>query len=118
MPEVRGGRRTEAGRAGAADVPAERRIVVRTQPLTVLVVSGRREALPVIAAARGLGLRVLVSDGAPDAPGFRLADAGLAAGVCDAEATVAAVRAYATVNRIDGVLGVGSDAARTVWAVA
>jgi hypothetical protein len=115
LPEVRGGRRAEAGEAYP---PQERRAAVRTEPLTVVVVSGGRDALPVIAAARRLGLRVLVSDGAPDAPGFRLADAGLVAGVCDAEATVAAVRAYATSNRVDGVIGVGADAAPTVAAVA
>jgi L-amino acid ligase C-terminal domain 2 len=86
-------------------------------PATLLVVSGGRDALPVIAAARGMGLRVLVSDGAPDAPGFRLADAGLHAGVCDVHATVAAVRSYVTLNRIDGVIGVGAASGRTVDAV-
>ncbi len=35
-----------------------------------LIVSGAREVMPIIAAARRMGLRVLVSDGAPDAPGF------------------------------------------------
>jgi len=35
-----------------------------------LIVSGAREAMPIIAAARCMGLRVLVSDGAPDTPGF------------------------------------------------
>jgi hypothetical protein len=114
MPGVRGGRRAE----DETELPEDRRVLARAEPLTVLVVSGGREALPVIGAARALGLRVLVSDGAPDAPGFRLADAGLVAGVCDAEATVAAARAYASLNRIDGVIGVGSDAARTVGAVA
>jgi hypothetical protein len=111
MPEGRGGRRT-------GDLPEDRRGVVRTEPPTLLVVSGGRQALPAIGAARRLGLRVLVSDGAPDAPGFRLADAGLVAGVCDPETTVAAARAYASLNRIDGVIGVGSDAGPTVAAVA
>jgi biotin carboxylase len=85
---------------------------------TLLVVSGQPDALPVITAARRLGVRVLVSDGAPDAPGFRLADAGLLASIADAEGTVEAARAYAALNRIDGVLGVGAGPASTVAAVA
>src|SRR5438445_1911328 len=85
---------------------------------TLLVVSGSREAMPIIAAARRMGLRVLVSDGAPDAPGFRQADAGLLAPTADAEASVEAARAYAQLTRIDGVSGVGGELARTVAAVA
>lgn len=113
VPGERCGWRAGAGRAGAGDRPSR----VPTEPETLLVVSGGRDALPVIAAARRLGLRVLVSDGAPDAPGFRMADAGFVAGVCDVEATVAAARAYVTLNRIDGVIGVGSESAPTVAAV-
>src|SRR4249919_3426735 len=78
-------------------------------PRTILIVSGGREAVPAIAEARRLGLRVLVSDGAPDAPGFRLADAGLLASTYDPDATVEAARAYAAANRIDGVLAVAAD---------
>jgi biotin carboxylase len=82
------------------------------------VISGGRDAMPVIAEAQRMGLRVVVSDGAPDAPGFRLADAGLLAATGDTEATVEAARAYAATTPITGVLGVGSDAAATVAAVA
>src|SRR5213079_1425419 len=53
---------------------------------TLLIVSGARAAMPIIAAARRMGLRVLVSDGVPDAPGFRQADAGLLAPTAVAEA--------------------------------
>jgi len=90
----------------------------RAPAKTLLVVSGAREAMPIIAAARRMGLRVLVSDGAPDAPGFRQADAGLLAPTADAEASVEAARAYAQRTRIDGVIGVGAEVARTVAAVA
>src|SRR5216117_2532602 len=90
----------------------------RAPAKTLLVVSGAREAIPIIAAARRMGLRVLVSDGAPDAPGFRQADAGLLAPTADAEASVEAARAYAQRTRIDGVIGVGAEVARTVAAVA
>src|SRR5262245_25105967 len=85
---------------------------------TVLFVSGGREAMPAIARAREMGLRVLVSDGAPDAPGFQLADAGLLASTYDAEATVEAARAYAARTPIDGVLAVAADVPTTVAAVA
>jgi biotin carboxylase len=87
-------------------------------PRTILIVSGGREAVPAIAEAHRLGLRVLVSDGAPDAPGLRLADAGLIASTYDPEATVEAARAYAAQNRIDGVLAVAADVPVTVAAVA
>jgi phosphoribosylaminoimidazole carboxylase (NCAIR synthetase) len=82
-----------------------------------LVVSGGPETVPVIEEARRLGLRVVVSDGAPDAPGFRLADAGLLASTGDPEATVDAVRAYAARTPVDGVLGGAADVSQTVAAV-
>src|SRR5262245_7975399 len=87
-------------------------------PRTLLVVSGGREAVPAILEAQRMGLRVVVSDGAPDAPGFRVADAGLLASTYDPEATVEAARAYAARTRIDGVLAVAADVPRTVAAVA
>jgi len=82
-----------------------------------LVVSGGPETVPVIEEARRLELRVVVSDGAPDAPGFRLADAGLLASTGDPEATVDAVRAYAARTPVDGVLGGAADVSQTVAAV-
>ena len=85
---------------------------------TLLIISGGREAVPGIDEARRLGLRVVVSDGAPDAPGLRLADAGLLASTYDPDATVEAARAYAARNRIDGVLAVAADVPVTVAAVA
>ncbi len=85
---------------------------------TLLVISGGRSAVPVIAAARRLGMRVVVSDAAPDAPGFRCADDGLLASAGDADATVEAARAYAARRAIDGVLAVAADVPVTVAAVA
>src|SRR5205809_6481784 len=89
----------------------------RAPAKTLLVVSGAREAMPIIAAARRMGLRVLVSDGAPDAPGFPQADAGLLAPTADAEASVEAARAYAQRTRIVGLNGATAAVARTVTAV-
>jgi biotin carboxylase len=85
---------------------------------TILIVSGGREAVPAIDEARRMGLRVVVSDGDPAAPGFRLADAGLLASTYDPDATVEAARAYAAGHRIDGVLAVAADVPVTVAAVA
>ena len=90
----------------------------RRDPRTILIVSGGREAVPTIEEARRMGLRVVVADGAPDAPGFRLADAALLASTYDAEATVEAARAYASRNRIDGVIAAAADVPQTVAAVA
>src|SRR5262245_56815537 len=87
-------------------------------PRTLLVISGGREAVPAILEARRMGLQVVVSDGAADAPGFRVADATLLASTYDAEATVAAARAYAKRSRIDGVLAVAADVPVTLATVA
>ena len=81
------------------------------------MVSGGPQTVPVIEEARRLGLRVVVSDGAPDAPGFRLADAGLLASTGDPEATVEAVRSYAARTPVDGVLAGAADVPHTVAAV-
>lgn len=85
---------------------------------TLLVISGGRSTTPAIAAARRLGMRVVVSDAAPDAPGFRVADDGLLASAGDVDATVEAARAYAARRAIDGVLAVAADVPVTVAAVA
>lgn len=87
-------------------------------PRTLLIVSGGWDTVRAIHEARRLGLRVLVSDGDPRAPGLRLADVGLLASTCDPDATVDAARAYAGHHRIDGVLAVGADVPVTVAAVA
>ena len=85
---------------------------------TLLVVSGGGEAVPVIIEAKRLGLRVLVMDGDPAAPGFRYADVGLLASIDDPDGAVEAARAYAGRSRIDGVLAVAADVPMTAAAVA
>ncbi|HYV57979.1 MAG TPA: hypothetical protein VE911_10555 [Candidatus Nitrosopolaris sp.] len=94
----------------AEDVPI-------ASPRTLLIVSGGPQTVPVIEEARRLGIRVVVSDGAPDAPGFRLADAGLPASTGDPEATVEAVQAYAARTPVDGVLAGAANVLQTVAAV-
>ena len=86
---------------------------------TLMVVSGGVEALPGIERAHQLGLHVVVSDGAPDAPGFGIADDHLVASTYDVDATVAAAVDFSSnVRPIDGVICVASDVPVTVAAVA
>jgi biotin carboxylase len=85
---------------------------------TLLVVSGGAEAVPGIERARQLGLRVVVVDRDPAAPGMRAADDTILASTYDADGVVAGARRYAAGRRIDGVLAVAADVPRTVAAVA
>jgi biotin carboxylase len=84
----------------------------------VLVLGAGRESLPILQALKQRGCRLVVIDGMSDAPGFRLADAGLLASTFDAEATVDAARAYATCSRIDAVLGTTRRVSTAVATVA
>jgi biotin carboxylase len=81
---------------------------------TLLFVAGGIEAVPAIARAKQMGLRVAVSDGAPDAPGMALADERLVVSTYDVTGTVAAARGLS----LDGVICVASDVPRTVAGVA
>ena len=85
---------------------------------TLLVVSASRDAVPIVAEARRQGNRIVACDGAPDAPAFRVADAGLVAPVDDADAVVEAARAYGARAPIAGVLAAGIEVPCTVAAVA
>lgn len=85
----------------------------------VLFVGGSREALPAIRRARELGLRVVVSDYSPDAPGFALADERILASTYDIDETVeGARRAHERSGRLDGVLCAACDVPLTVASVA
>ncbi len=81
---------------------------------TLLFVSGGIEAVPAIARAKEMGLRVAVSDGAADAPGMALADERLVISTYDVAGTVAAARGL----ELDGVICVASDVPQTVAGVA
>ncbi len=85
---------------------------------SILLISGGIEAVPIIAQARSMGLRVLVSDGNPEAPGFGLADEVIVASTYDAELTAALALESNTKQRIDGVLAAAADVPVTVAAVA
>ncbi len=65
-----------------------------------------------------MGIRVVVSDGSEDAPGFAAADDHIIASTYDIEGTVAAARRYAQRHPIDGVICIASDVPLTVASVA
>ena len=65
---------------------------------TLWVISGGVEAIPTVRRARDLGLRVVVSDGNPEAPGFRFAHTAIIASTYDADATVQAAHQYVRGN--------------------
>ncbi len=86
---------------------------------TLWVVSGGVEAVPGIRRARELGLRVVVSDASPRAPGFALADERILVSTYDAEATAEAALRYARKRGpVDGVLSIAADVPVTVARVA
>jgi biotin carboxylase len=96
-------------------------IQFRRMPKNLLVVGGGIEAVPGLEQAQRMGLRLVVSDKDPDAPGFAFAedDDRLLASTYDIEATVAAASRYhREVRPIDGVMCIASDIPRTVAAVA
>ncbi len=83
------------------------------------VVSGGVEAVAGVQRAKEMGLRVVVSDGSPQAPGLAHADDHLVVSTYDVEATVAAaVQYHRTVCPIDGVMCIASDVPLTVASVA
>ncbi len=86
---------------------------------TLWIVSGGIEAVPGIALAKRMGYRVVVSDGSPEAPGFRFADKCVLASTYDVEATLKAARSHvAGGGAIDGVLCVAADVPLTVARIA
>ncbi len=86
---------------------------------TLLVLSGGTETVEGIRQIReDLGIRIIVSDGNPEAPGLKLADHGLIANPYDPAETLAAVQDFlAAGGRIDGVLCLACDAPHTAAAV-
>ena len=88
-------------------------------PKTLFVISGGTEAVPGIQRARDMGLRVVVSDINPKAPGFEIADDRVIADTYSIDDTVAAALHYQkTIKPIDGVMCIASDVPLTVASVA
>lgn len=86
---------------------------------TLLIISAGIEAISGIKLAKSMGLRVVVSDINPSAPGAAIADDYLEASTYDVETTVAAAHTYhKTVAPIEGVISIASDVPLTVASVA
>lgn len=85
---------------------------------TLLFVGGGVEATPAINLAKDMGIHVVVSDGARNAPGMQIADDVLVASTYDIEATVNAAKKYHdNIRKIDGAICVASDIPKTVAGV-
>jgi len=74
---------------------------------TLLVLAASEHQLPVIHAAKRLGVRVLTTDNVPDNPGHAIADACFGVDTTDS----AAVLALAREQEIDGVIAACTDVA-------
>jgi biotin carboxylase len=86
---------------------------------TLWIVSGGIEAVPGIQLAKKMGLNVVVSDGNPNAPGFRFADTSIVVSTYDIEGTVKAAKKYDRKGKtIDGVICMASDVPLTVARIA
>jgi len=86
---------------------------------TLWIVGGGTEGVPGILAAKKLGLRVVVSDGCPTAPGFQYADEHFVVSTYDVEQHVSLASTYdRTVRPLDGVICVAADVPLTVASIA
>lgn len=84
----------------------------------VFIIGAGVMQVPLIEAARRMGLRTVVTDYNRNAPGFSLADVSLEVSTRNIDFNVLAARRIAEQVPIHGVLTVGTDASRTVSAVA
>lgn len=86
---------------------------------TLWVVGGGVESVPGIQVAKAAGLRVVVSDGDPQAPGFAFADQQVIVSTYDAAHTARLAASVAQKRyRIDGVIAMCVDTPVTVATVA
>jgi len=84
----------------------------------IMIIGGGMMQVPLIQAARRMGLRTVVTDYNRESPGFGLADIALEVSTRNIDFSVLAARRIAGQVPIHGVLTVGTDASRTVSAVA
>jgi biotin carboxylase len=86
---------------------------------TLWIVGGGIEAIPGICKAKDMGLEVIVSDGNPNAPGFRYADKKYVASTYDIQKTLKYARHYEkNGGTIDGIISVGADVPLTIASLA
>mgnify|MGYP001560539035 CR=1 FL=1 len=82
----------------------------------IFIIGAGLMQIPAIRIASQMGLKTIVTDYNPEAPGLALADVPIVMSTKDIEGTVRTARQYH--HKIRGVLTVGTDASLTVSAVA
>jgi len=85
---------------------------------TIMFIGGGLLQVPAIIAAKKMGLRVIVTDCNPEAPGMKAADIPIVMSTRDIEGSVRISKAQNEITPISAVLTVGTDASMTVAAVA
>ncbi|MBF0273608.1 MAG: alpha-hydroxy-acid oxidizing protein [Nitrospinae bacterium] len=85
---------------------------------TILVIAAGLMQVPAIKIAREMGLKVVVTDYNKEAMGMKMADFPLVISTRDIDGTILKVKEFNRNHKIDGVITVGTDASRTVAAVA
>jgi len=83
----------------------------------VIIIGAGVMQVPLIQAAKRMGLRTIVTDYNRRAPGFAMADIALEVSTRNIDFTVLIARRIASQVPVHGVLTVGTDASRTVSAV-
>lgn len=91
--------------------------VVRDKRGVIIIGAGLMQ-IPLIQAAKRMGLRTIVTDYNRRAPGFAMADIALEVSTRNIDFSVLTARRIADQIPIHGVMTVGTDASRTVSAVA
>lgn len=88
------------------------------RPRRLMIIGGGLFQVPAIKTAKSMGLKVAVTDYNPEAEGMSLADYPIKVSARDVNLTVDAARQFHETRPLDGVMTVGTDASRTVAAVA
>ena len=84
----------------------------------IMIIGAGILQVPAIEIAKEMGLKTIVTDYNPEAPGLKIADVPIIMSTKDIEGTVRVAKEYSKKDRIDGVITVGTDASMTVAAVA
>ena len=85
---------------------------------TLLILGAGVEQIPAIKMAKKMGLRVVVSDRNPNAPGFEYADEHFIASTMNAEESASAAVSFSKTHKIDGVIAIATDCPLTVAYIA
>jgi isopentenyl diphosphate isomerase/L-lactate dehydrogenase-like FMN-dependent dehydrogenase/biotin carboxylase len=85
---------------------------------TIMIIGGGIMQVPAIKIAKEMGLKVIVTDNNPKVEGLELADYPMTVSTRNIDMTVMMAKEFARTHPIHGVFTVGTDASKTVAAVA